>query len=617
MKHLLYLSSLCLLLFAANNTYAQTITTIAGGGTSTADGVPATTVNTSYPGNSVQAYDGRVLLFYLYYGVKFIDRSNFIWNFAGTGSYGFAGDGGPATAAVIGPVRYCTFDRYGNAYISSNMRIRKIDTNGVITTVAGTGATGYTGDGGPATAANIDAIAGITFDTLDNMYICTSNYIRKITPSGIISGYAGSTVSGFAGDGGPATAALFYGIWNIASDLAGNIYVNDQGNYRIRKINTSGIVTTVAGNGSNGYSGDGGPATSAQIANTMGIEYASGYLYISDRYNNVVRQVDQFGTITTIAGTGTTGFAGDGGPATAAMFNGSTFLSRNGGGPLFVTDWGNSVIRKIDLPNNSVYFTQGSNVAVTVCGGELHTIDTLLRVFDADDQQPLTWSIAQQPAHGVLAAWHWAVSSMGVKTPIGTSYAPHAGYTGTDTFKVRITDGGAPDTITIAVTVQSFPMPASITGPDTICVGDTVPFTASATGVWSSSASAAGITSGGVVTGISAGTAVISHAVSNVCGTAWAAQLLTIQGPPQCATGVASVAAAGFAMFPNPTNGTFTVQLPHGSTAVATITDVAGRPLSTCAITHNLPVTTTLPPGIYLIHLTTATGTWRSKLIIE
>ncbi len=600
---------------------AQTITTIAGGGTSTADGIPATSSYLSQPRTVVVDSKGIV---YISYGwenrIRKVSVDGLVTTYAGNGSPGTSGDGGPASTAAIERSPVLIIDRNDNLYLGSDNRVRKIDTAGIITTVAGTGSNLIFGDGGPATSAGISGILGLAIDTFGNLYVCATNsYVRKIDKFGIINRFAGNGVVGFSGDGGPATAAQIGNyVHALTTDYMGNVYIADNGNRRIRRVDTAGIITTIAGNGTIICSGDGGPATAAGFGGMHGLHYESGSIFICDRDCQIIRQIDPYGVINTIAGTsGMTGYSGDGGPAIMALLNAPQRAFRRGGSPLYVAEAGNNVIRKIDLPNNSVYFTQGSTVAITVCGGELHTIDTLLRVFDADDQQPLTWSIAQQPAHGVLAAWHWAVSSTGVKTPIGTSYVPHAGYTGTDTFKVRITDGGAPDTMTIAVTVQSFPMPASITGPDTICVGDTVPFTASATGVWSSSASAAGITSGGVVTGISAGTAVISHAVSNVCGTAWAAQLLTIQGPPQCATGVAAVAAAGFTLFPNPTNGTFTVQLPQGGTALATITDVAGRTLSTRTITHNLPVTTTLPPGIYLIHLTTATGTWRSKLIIE
>jgi hypothetical protein len=206
---------------------------------------------------------------------------------------------------------------------------------------------------------------------------------------------------------------------------------------------------------------------------------------------------------------------------------------------------------------------------------------------------------------------------MGVKTPIGTSYAPHTGYYGTDTFKVRITDGGTPDTITIAVTIEAFPTPAVLTGPDTLCIGESVPFTASATGVWSVASSTATVSSGGVVTGLSTGTAVVSYGVSNVCGTAWAAKVVTILGPPYCNMGVASVAPSGFTLSPNPSTGTFTVQLPQDGMALATITDVAGRTISTHVISHNMPINTALPPGIYILHITTPTGSWRSKLVIQ
>lgn len=618
MKNLYRISSLLLLLFAVNNTYAQTITTIAGGGTSVADGVPATSAYLPRPYSAVQAYDGRIHTNYnLFYGTGSIDNSNYIWRFSGTGALGFAGDGGPATAAVTGPVSKCAVDKWGRLYISAGNRIRRVDTNGIITTIAGTGVGVISGDGGPATAAGIELVTGIAFDTAGNTYITQAYNIRKISASGIITNYAGTGITGFSGDGGPATAAQLHANHDIACDLSGNLYFIDSYNFRVRKVNSAGIISTFAGNGISGYSGDGGPATAAQIKNVTGITTSGRSVIISDTYFNVLRQIDEYGIITTIAGTGMKGYSGDGGPATAATFWGPQCVSRHGGGPLYVGEGGNNVIRKIDLPNNTVYFTQGSTVAVTVCGGELHTIDTLLRVFDADDQQPLTWSIAQQPAHGVLAAWHWTVSDMGVKTPVGTSYAPHTGYYGTDTFKVRITDGGTPDTITIAVTIEAFPTPAVLTGPDTLCIGESAPFTASATGVWSVASSTATVSSGGVVTGLSTGMAVISYGVTNVCGTAWAAKVVTIMGPPYCNTGVASVAPSGFALSPNPSTGSFTMQLPQGSTAHATITDVAGRTVSNLVISHNTPINTVLPPGIYILHVTTPTGSWRSKLVIQ
>jgi hypothetical protein len=620
MKHLLSLSFLfLLLLFAVTNTYCQTITTIAGGGTGTADGIPATSSYMLQPYAVAQSYDGRIHFNDgFYYGTRLIDNNALMWKFSGTGVLGYSGDGGPATAADFTMVRKCAVDKWGRVYIAVGNRIRRVDTNGIITLWAGTGISGYSGDGGPATAAEFGMPIGLALDTIGNLYFSTTFYIKKITPSGIITHYAGGLTPGFSGDGGPATAAQFNNILELSADLSGNLYLIDAGNFRVRKINSAGVVSTVAGNGSLTYTGDGGPATAAGLGSApMGVAWSSGYIYVAQRNENVIRQIDPSGIKTTIAGTGAVGYSGDGGPATAATFNGSRNLSRHGGGPLLVCEAGNSVIRKIDLPNNPVYFTQGSTVAVTVCGGELHTIDTLLRVFDADDQQPLTWSIAQQPAHGVLAAWHWAVSDMGVKTPVGTSYAPHTGYYGTDTFKVRITDGGTPDTITIAVTIEAFPTPAVLTGPDTLCIGESVPFTASATGVWSVPSSTATVSSGGVVTGVSTGTAVVSYGVTNVCGTAWAAKVVTIMGPPYCNTGVASVAPSGFTLSPNPSTGTFTVQLPQGGTALATLTDVAGRTVGTHVVSHNTPIHSALPPGIYILHVTTPTGSWRSKLVIQ
>ena len=214
-------------------------------------------------------------------------------------------------------------DASGNLYIADtgNNRIRKVSATGIITTVAGNGSAGYSGDGGPATSAQLDGPEGVAVDGSGNLYIADTcnNRIRKVSATGIITTVAGNGSAGYSGDGGPATSAQLSLPAGVAVDGSGNLYIADSGNNRIRKVSATGIITTVAGNGSPGYSGDGGPATSAQLNQPAGVAVdASGNLYIADSSNNRIRKVSATGIITTVAGNGFDGYSGDGGPATSA-----------------------------------------------------------------------------------------------------------------------------------------------------------------------------------------------------------------------------------------------------------------------------------------------------------
>jgi Secretion system C-terminal sorting domain len=334
----------------------QIITTIAGGGTSLADGVPATSANLGvFP---AVAFDTSGNLILGENNNQFVRRVNLITGIittiAGTGVLGVSADGGQATAAKLTYPNHVAVDRYNNVYISDHpSRIRKVNAvTGIITTIAGNGILGFSGDGGPATNASFNDVEGIEFDSIGNLYISDwYNFrIRKVDTAGIITTFAGTGVGGFGGDGGPATAAQFQSSWCLRFDNFGDLYLADYPNHRVRKINmATGIITTVVGNGLPGFSGDGGPATAAN-AEPWYINFdASNNMYISD--SNRVRIVyDSSEIINTIAGNSIQGFLGDGGPATAAEFSQNAELAID---PkcenLFIADCQNKRVRKITL----------------------------------------------------------------------------------------------------------------------------------------------------------------------------------------------------------------------------------------------------------------------------
>lgn len=269
------------------------------------------------------------------HNVREVFANRTITTFAGTGASGFSGDGGPATNATFGLLYGVATDSIGNVYISDagNNRIRKVFANGTVVTIAGTGPGGFKGDGGPATSAELDHPQQVAVDTSGNIYISDfyNNRVRKVFTNGTIS-----------------TIATNINAVGIVLDTSGNILVDDLTGHVIRKIFPNNTVTTFAGNGVSIYGGDGGPATSASLVAPHGIAIDTyGNVFIADIGNNRVRKVFTNGTITTFAGTGTGGYNGDNIAATSAEIHSPTSLAIDTFGNVYIGDIGNHRVRVV------------------------------------------------------------------------------------------------------------------------------------------------------------------------------------------------------------------------------------------------------------------------------
>lgn len=337
---------------------AQAISTVAGTGVQGfgGDGGPATSAQMNFAYGV--AADGAGAIYIVdsaNHRVRRVDAAGTIATVAGTGVAGYGGDGGPAVAAQLNEPRGIALDAAGNLYVAdlNNHRIRRVDAGGTITTVAGTGAAGFSGDGGAATAAQLNSPFGVAADGAGRIYIADSaNYrVRRVDAGGTIATIAGIGTPGYGGDNGPALAAQFQFIFGIFRDGTGNLFLADGNNHRIRRVDAGGTMTTVAGTGTSGFGGNGGSAVAAQLNFPAGVVVdGGGVLYIADAGNNRVRQVDTGGTITSVAGTGTSGYGGDGGPAMAAQLQFPFALALGTRGLLYVADTANFRTRLVTLP---------------------------------------------------------------------------------------------------------------------------------------------------------------------------------------------------------------------------------------------------------------------------
>lgn len=332
-------------------TSAGVISTAAGSPHFGGDGGPATSALLKYP--LAVALDGAGNLYIAdehNFRIRKVDASGTIRTLAGNGIYGYTGDGGPATVASLRYPCAVLADAEGNVYLAMNDAVRKIAPTGIITTVAGRDAYGYSGDGALATSALLAAPSGLALDDAGNLLISDSgnHRVRKLWRDGTLSTYAGTGLAGFSGDGGQARQAQLNGPFAVTVDIAGNVYIADRNNHRVRRVDLDGFITTVAGTGAWGTMGEGWPATTAQLNDPAGLAVDSwGNLYIA--LNDRIRMVSRAGIITTIAG-GRYGFAGDGGLATSAAVASPHGIAVDRSGAIYFADRNNHRIRKL-TPN--------------------------------------------------------------------------------------------------------------------------------------------------------------------------------------------------------------------------------------------------------------------------
>lgn len=330
----------------------------ASGGGYSGDGGPATAAELNKPYCIQLDASGNYYLIDNNNVIRKVNTSGIISTFAGNYYYGkgYSGDGGPATAAELNYLNCIAFDISGNSYITDggNNVVRKVNTNGIISTVVGNYSLGrtYSGDNGPATNAGLFGPVGIVFDKNGNLYFADdgNNVIRKVNTSGIITTIAGnySLGRGYSGDGGSATDARLSTPSYLAMDNSDNLYLVDESNMVVRNVNTAGVINTIAGNTKEGYTGDGGPATDAELYFPSGINCdENGNLFIADQANNVIRFVNTSGIISTIAGNHIMGYKGDGGMATDAELSFPSDVIHVSPGVIFITDGDNNVVREV------------------------------------------------------------------------------------------------------------------------------------------------------------------------------------------------------------------------------------------------------------------------------
>lgn len=592
-------------------TQAQTITTVAGNGTAgfAGDGSAATAANINGAlGLAVDNAGNLYLADWNNYRIRKVNTSGTINTIAGTGSSTYGGDGGSAYGASFPAPTGLAIDSTGNLYIADNSanRIRMINTSGIITLFAGSTSYGFAGDGGAATAASLYGSTSVTVDRAGNVYIAdvANQRIRKVNTSGIISTFAGTGTAGFSGDGGPATAAALNGPTSIAFDRAGNAYIADRGNNRIRKVDASGNISTFAGSGAASYYGDGGAATSAGINTPWGVAVdTTGAVYLSEEGSNCIRRINTCGLISTFAGDTSRGYAGDGGPATAAKFDDPQAIALDAAGNLYISDRVNNRIRKVTpfvypsagTLSGATSVCPGSSISLTrsVAGGTWQTSRTGISTIDASGNlrgiTPGNDTVRYIVSDGCYRDTARYAIRVNAYTDADTIFGPRnvcqggiiriiAGVPGgrwvsanssiaavdstgivtgvsrgTGVIIYYVTGPCGVDSTSMSLTVAPLPDSGIISGPDSICIGDTVLFRESVSGgIWTSMSGAAVVQSGGRFYGYTLGRDTIVYTVRDTCGSTSARKEILVK---RCRTGLATLTASNVRVYPNPAHG--------------------------------------------------------------
>jgi sugar lactone lactonase YvrE len=470
----------------------QIITTVAGNGNSgySGDGGLATNASIMTPYGVTADNNGSFYFSDYSFCIRKVTVDGIITTFAGSGSSGFSGDGGLATSASLKQPFGVCMDAFGNCFIADygNNRVRMVDTNGIIRTVAGNGTSGYNGDGGAATNASLYSPTGVAVDSQGNLFIAdrNNNCIREVDTNGIITTVAGNGAAGFLGDGGMATNANLNHPFGVAADADGNLFIADSGNNRIRCVNSNGIITTLAGTGNAGYSGDGGPASNANLNFPSDVKVDRfGFIYFADVNNSRVRGIDPSGVITTVAGSATQGYSGDGGSPTTASLKLPFAIALDAFGSLLVCDMQNFRVRKVSLGsrpilqlNNVTTNNVGTyQVAVTSLDGSVTSgVVNLTVVLNTSPQHQLVIS-GSPVSFGVAAygqgpfAYQWYFNT---NTPVdgGTNAALTFNNTSVDkagVYSCVISSGGASVTSS-GFSLVVFSLPSIVAQPSSVTV---------------------------------------------------------------------------------------------------------------------------------------------------
>ena len=526
MKKTLFFPYLIILLVAlVPGVRAQYITTVAGNGTPAYSGDGGVATQASLHGNYGVAVDGSGNTYIADTGNHCIRRVNVstmvITTVAGTGVAGFSGDGGAATAARLNTPSGIAIDASNNIYIADqlNNRIRFVNAStGIITTIAGTATPGYNGDGISAVTAQLARPFGVTLHS-GSLYIADRNNNRvRVVTSGVINTVAGSGTVGFSGDGSAATAANINRPLCVAFDASNILYFVDNGNNRIRSVDASGIINTVAGNGGTTYTP--GPATASGLNGPTSMAFdASDYYYIADAGNNAIRYVSgAASTISTAAGTGTSGYTGDCGTPTAARLNSPTGVFVDASGALSISDCNNDRVRRILQPCTG--FPAGGTVtatATTGCPFYASTLTVVGAAFGCDIT--FQW----QSSNDGSTYTNISGATTGTITP-SLPYSLYFQCVVTCTSSSRSSTSSA-----VFLNVNPLPVISAITGPTQVCVGSSITVTDTATsGAWSATNTNASVTTAGLVTGLVPGPDTIQYSATNACGTTTASHVVTV-----------------------------------------------------------------------------------------